>query len=174
MVNDLQQYPTNSPRHPPDLWRGLRAWTRPRGWGGGVPHNVGLGAARDSDLVERIGQVTATEMAATGVYWNFAPTVAVPQDIRWAGRMKGLAKIPSLCLSLGRLTLKVCKPRRPVGALRFMCWPRLNILWGMAAPSGARQRLFRNMLDQGVTDIDEAALRAIHLPPYQQALTPGP
>ena len=46
------------------------------------PHNVGLGAANDPKLMERIGQVTAQEMVATGITWNFAPVVAVPQDIR--------------------------------------------------------------------------------------------
>lgn len=42
------------------------------------PHNIGLGAADDDDLVRRIGQATATEMLATGIRWAFAPTVAVP------------------------------------------------------------------------------------------------
>ena len=43
------------------------------------PHNIGLGAAGNEDLVERIGQATATEIRATGVHWTFAPTVTVPQ-----------------------------------------------------------------------------------------------
>jgi beta-glucosidase len=47
------------------------------------PHNVGLGATRDPDLVERVARATAEEMTATGIYWNFGPVVAVPQDIRW-------------------------------------------------------------------------------------------
>ena len=47
------------------------------------PHNIGLGAANDPDLMIRIGQATAIEMAATGIWWNYAPVVAVVQDIRW-------------------------------------------------------------------------------------------
>jgi hypothetical protein len=31
------------------------------------PHNIGLGATRDPDLVERIGRATAQEMVATGI-----------------------------------------------------------------------------------------------------------
>ena len=42
------------------------------------PHNIGLGAARDPDLVRRIGAATAAEVTATGLDWTFAPTVAVP------------------------------------------------------------------------------------------------
>ncbi len=47
------------------------------------PHNIGLGAANDPDLVERIGRATADVMVATGIYWDYAPVVAVAQDIRW-------------------------------------------------------------------------------------------
>ena len=42
------------------------------------PQQVGLGATRDPGLVEEIARVTANEMAATGVRWNYAPVVAVP------------------------------------------------------------------------------------------------
>jgi beta-glucosidase len=47
------------------------------------PHNIGLGAANDPDLVERVAAVTAREVLATGVDWTFAPTLAVARDGRW-------------------------------------------------------------------------------------------
>ncbi|KAK9057570.1 hypothetical protein SSX86_022406 [Deinandra increscens subsp. villosa] len=47
------------------------------------PHNVGLGATRDPDLVERIGAATALETRASGVQYAFAPCVAVCRDPRW-------------------------------------------------------------------------------------------
>ena len=47
------------------------------------PHNIGLGAARDVDLIERIGAATAAEISGSGIEWTFAPTLAVPQDLRW-------------------------------------------------------------------------------------------
>jgi beta-glucosidase len=47
------------------------------------PHNIGLGAADDPELVEAIGRATAEEMIATGIPWNFAPVLAVVQDLRW-------------------------------------------------------------------------------------------
>ncbi|CEM05833.1 unnamed protein product [Vitrella brassicaformis CCMP3155] len=50
------------------------------------PHNIGLGAANDSVLMEKIGLVTATEMVASGIDWTLAPTVATARDTRW-GRM---------------------------------------------------------------------------------------
>lgn len=47
------------------------------------PHNIGLGATNDTDLLERVAQVTAKEILATGVEWTFAPTLAVARDLRW-------------------------------------------------------------------------------------------
>ena len=47
------------------------------------PHNIGLGAANDPDLMKKIGEITAREVAVTGIDWVFAPTVAVAKDNRW-------------------------------------------------------------------------------------------
>lgn len=47
------------------------------------PHNIGLGAANDPDLMKAIGIATAKEILAIGVDWNFAPAVSSAQDIRW-------------------------------------------------------------------------------------------
>ncbi|KAK9735105.1 hypothetical protein RND81_04G184600 [Saponaria officinalis] len=47
------------------------------------PHNVGLGAARDADLIKRIGVATALEVRATGIQYTFAPCLAVCRDPRW-------------------------------------------------------------------------------------------
>jgi beta-glucosidase len=60
------------------------------------PHNIGLGATRDPDLIQRIGEVTALEIAATGIDWNFAPTVAVVRDDRWGRTYEGYSEDPEV------------------------------------------------------------------------------
>jgi beta-glucosidase len=60
------------------------------------PHNVGLGAAHDPDLVQRIGEATAREVAATGIDWTFAPTVAVVRDSRWGRSYEGYSERPEI------------------------------------------------------------------------------
>jgi beta-glucosidase len=47
------------------------------------PHNIGLGATRNADLVKRIAQVTAAEMNSTGLDMTFAPTLAVVRTMTW-------------------------------------------------------------------------------------------
>jgi beta-glucosidase len=68
------------------------------------PHNVGLGAANDPDLMERIGRATAAEVAATGIDWTFAPTVAVVRDDRWGRAYEGYSQQPEIVRALaGRM-----------------------------------------------------------------------
>ncbi len=47
------------------------------------PHNIGLGATRDTELLEQMGAVVGRQVRATGINWVFAPTVAVARDDRW-------------------------------------------------------------------------------------------
>ena len=44
------------------------------------PHNIGLGATRDPKIVEAVAKATALEIAATGIDWDFAPCLTVPND----------------------------------------------------------------------------------------------
>jgi beta-glucosidase len=60
------------------------------------PHNIGLGATRDADLIERIGEITAIEVAVTGIDWTFAPTVAVVRDDRWGRTYEGYSEDPEI------------------------------------------------------------------------------
>ena len=63
------------------------------------PHNVGLGAAHDPQLITRIGRVTAAEVAGTGIDWSFAPTVAVVRDVRWGRSYESYSEDPALVAS---------------------------------------------------------------------------
>jgi beta-glucosidase len=60
------------------------------------PHNVGLGAMHDAPLMRRIGAATAQEVAAIGVDWTFAPTVAVVRDPRWGRSYESYSEAPQL------------------------------------------------------------------------------
>ncbi|MFN3621097.1 glycoside hydrolase family 3 N-terminal domain-containing protein [Sphingorhabdus sp.] len=66
------------------------------------PHNIGLGAARDVELIERIGRATAAEISGSGIEWTFAPTLAVPQDLRWGRAYEGYSSDPSLIAAYAR------------------------------------------------------------------------
>ncbi|MEW4449454.1 glycoside hydrolase family 3 N-terminal domain-containing protein [Qipengyuania sp. JC766] len=131
------------------------------------PHNIGLGAARDPALIERIGAATAKEIRVTGQEWTFAPTVAVPQDFRWGRAYEGYSSDPELVASY-------------VGAMvRGLQGPPSNddLLSGPYVIASTKHFLADggtdNGVDQGDSSISEEELRDIHGLPYGPAIAEG-
>ncbi|XP_057778396.1 uncharacterized protein LOC130997154 [Salvia miltiorrhiza] len=60
------------------------------------PHNVGIGATSDPQLVKRIGAATALEVRATGIPYVFAPCVAVCRDPRWGRCFESYSEDPKV------------------------------------------------------------------------------
>jgi beta-glucosidase len=60
------------------------------------PHNIGLGAANNPKLIEKIAAITAKEVMVTGIDWVFAPTVAVVRDDRWGRTYEGYSEDPQI------------------------------------------------------------------------------
>ena len=60
------------------------------------PHNIGLGAANNPELIEKIAAATAREVMVTGIDWVFAPTVAVVRDDRWGRTYEGYSEDPEI------------------------------------------------------------------------------
>jgi len=64
------------------------------------PHNIGLGAANNPELMRDIGTATAREVAVTGIDWTFAPTVAVARDARWGRTYESYSSDPKIVADL--------------------------------------------------------------------------
>ncbi|WP_207916252.1 exo 1,3/1,4-beta-D-glucan glucohydrolase [Lysobacter sp. N42] len=60
------------------------------------PHNIGLGAANNPDLIRDIAGATAREVMVTGIDWVFAPTVAAAQDLRWGRSYESYSEDPNI------------------------------------------------------------------------------
>lgn len=145
------------------------------------PHNIGLGAAGDPDLVERIGKATRVEMLATGIRWAFAPTIAVPHDIRWGRTYEGFGRDPELVSSLGAASVRGLQG---TGGERIEVLACAKHFVGDGATTwGTASRLDwvdwwdgwgeTWQIDQGDARISEEELRTIHLAPYRAAIDAG-
>jgi beta-glucosidase len=135
------------------------------------PHNIGLGAANDPDLMQRIGEVTAVEVAATSIDWNFGPTVAVAQDIRWGRTYESYSEKTDIVSDLAIAYLNGLQGESLADPQTILATPKHFVgdggtVWGTSTTNNY-------MIDQGVTEADEATLRAVHLPPYEAAIDAG-
>lgn len=124
------------------------------------PHNIGLGAARDAELVERIGRATAIEVAATGLDWTFAPCIAVPRDERWGRTYEGFAETAEVTGLLGAAYIRGFQGDTLAEGKSILACAKHFIGDGGTT----------NGDDQGNTEIDEETLREIHLPAYIDAI----
>jgi beta-glucosidase len=139
------------------------------------PHNVGMGATNDPGLVERACRVTAHEMNATGIRWDFGPVVAVPQDIRWGRTFEGYSQNSDLVAKLSTACIKGLQgsglsadDTSAATAKHFI--GDGGTAFGSSTASGPTGPY---LLDQGVDQIDDATLRRLFLPPYQAAIDNG-
>jgi len=131
------------------------------------PHNIGLGAARNPDLLRRIGEVTALETRATGMEWAFAPTVAVPQDDRWGRTYEGYSESPEVVASYAGAMVEGLQGK--VGTPAFLDGRHViasvkHFLGDGGTTDGK---------DQGDTRISEAELVRIHAAGYPPAIAAG-
>lgn len=132
------------------------------------PHNLGLGATDDADLVEACARATAVEVAGTGIDWTFAPCVAVVQDVRWGRSYESFGSDPARVARLGAAAVRGFQGVRagatgPIAPDRVLACAKHFV--GDGGTTGG--------VDQGDTRVDEATLRALHLPPYRAVIEAG-
>jgi len=129
------------------------------------PHNIGLGATLNADLIERIGAATATELAATGIYWNYAPALEIPQDYRWGRTYEGYSEDTAVVGELGAAYIRGLQSEDVVASAKHYVGAGAAT-WGSAAHG-------KYFIDQGGSAISEAELRKIYLPPFERAIEAG-
>ena len=127
------------------------------------PHNIGLGATRNPELVRKVGQIAAKEIAGTGVRWTFAPCIAVPRDERWGRTYEGFGETPELASMMAPAAVQGLQGEA-LGSPESVVACAKHFLADGGTKGGK---------DQGDAVISEAELRAIHLPGYAAAVKAG-
>ena len=131
------------------------------------PHAIGLGATHDAELVEQINIATAKELRATGINWNYAPTLDLPRDIRWGRVYEAYTSDTALAATLGVAAVKGLQTEQsPV-----LATPKHFVGLGAMEWNSSFNKNFR--IDQGFTEADETHLRAEYLPPFKASIDAG-
>ena len=128
------------------------------------PHNIGLGAARNPALMEKIGAVTAIEMRVTGLDWTFAPTIAVARDDRWGRTYESFGEDPAIATSYAAALVHGIQGRR--GDKDWLRGPHIIATAKHFLADGGTE----GGRDRGDAQIDEQELIRLHAPAYVAAL----
>ncbi|MBL7844275.1 MAG: glycoside hydrolase family 3 C-terminal domain-containing protein [Cyclobacteriaceae bacterium] len=70
------------------------------------PHNIGLGAAANSELVEKAAAITALESRATGFNWVFSPCVAIPYNEKWGRVYEAFSESTDITTELTKASVR--------------------------------------------------------------------
>ncbi|MEU3525742.1 glycoside hydrolase family 3 N-terminal domain-containing protein [Streptomyces sp. NPDC038707] len=139
-----------------------------------LPHNIGIGASRDPRLAYETGAVTAAEVRATGVPWDFAPCLCVSRDERWGRAYESYGEDPALVESM-ETVIQGLQGRADGRDLsrddKVLATAKHFVADGGTAYGSSTTGTYT--IDQGVTTVTREQLEDIHLAPYQEAVDRG-
>ncbi len=132
-----------------------------------IPHNIGLGAMNNPALMRKIGEVTALEVAVTGIDWVFAPTLAVVRNDRWGRTYEGYSEDPEIVKAYAGEMVAGLQGDVDTGDL----FDHAHVL--ATAKHFVGDGGTQDGDDQGNTVVTEEELRDIHAQGYVSALGAG-
>lgn len=124
------------------------------------PHNIGLGATNNPELIKKANRIIALEIAGTGVDWAFSPCVAVGRNERWGRTYESFGEDPTLVSKLGKATVEGLQTNDLSDPTSILACAKHYVGDGGTT----------NGKDQGNTEVDLPTLRKIHLPGYIAAI----
>ncbi|WP_328906042.1 glycoside hydrolase family 3 C-terminal domain-containing protein [Streptomyces sp. NBC_00234] len=139
-----------------------------------MPHNIGIGAGRDPKLAERTGAVTANEVRATGIPWDFAPCVCVTRDERWGRSYEAYGEDPALVEAME--TVIKGMQGSPSGKdldRNDKVLASAKHFVGDGGTEFGSSTTGAYTIDQGVTKVTREELEAVHLAPFAEAVERG-
>lgn len=128
------------------------------------PHNIGLGATGDPELLRKIGKATAEEMKVIGTHMNFAPALSVIKDKRWGRTYEGYSEDPELVSKLGTSYIEGLRGAGIMATAK-------HFIGDGYVEYGTGEGDF--LLDRGDVVMPIEELRAIYGPVYQSAIDAG-
>ncbi|CAN8278036.1 unnamed protein product [Cochlearia groenlandica] len=134
------------------------------------PHNIGLGATRDEDLVRRIGAATALEVRACGAHWAFAPCVAV--NPRWGRCYESYGEVAKIVCEMTSLVLGLQgePPQEHANGYPFVSG-RKNVV--ACAKHFVGDGGTDKAVNEGNTILSFEDLNRIHIAPYKRCISQG-
>ncbi|MGW7043859.1 glycoside hydrolase family 3 protein [Streptomyces avermitilis] len=139
-----------------------------------MPHNIGIGASRDPRLAQRTGAVTAAEVRATGIPWDFAPCLCVTRDERWGRSYESFGEDPALVKSM-ETVIQGLQGARDGKDLKDddKVLATAKHFVGDGGTTYGSSTTGTYTIDQGVTKVTRQEMEAVQLAPYQTAVDRG-
>jgi beta-glucosidase len=127
------------------------------------PVPLAMAASWDPAVPERAARVAATEAAASGLHWTFAPMIDVARDPRWGRIVEGAGEDPYLGAVMAAAQVRGYQGADLARSDTIMATAKHFAAYGAA--TGGR--------DYDGADISQRTLEEIYLPPFYAAAREG-
>jgi beta-glucosidase len=127
------------------------------------PTQLAMAASWDPGLLERMGRVTAEEMAPTGIHETFSPVLGVARDLRWGRTGETFGEDPYLDGELGAALIRGYQGKGLDDPTAVLATAKHYA--GYCETQGGR--------DASEADISRRKLRSYFLPPFERAARAG-
>lgn len=127
------------------------------------PIPLGEAASWDLDAMEKSARIAATEAAAEGLHWTFAPMCDVSRDPRWGRMSEGAGEDPYLGARIAEARVRGFQGERLGDVTSVLSCVKHFAAYG-AAQAGR---------DYHTVDMSERVLREVYMPPYKAAIDAG-
>lgn len=128
------------------------------------PIPLASAASWDMARIEQAEHIAATEAAAAGIHWTFAPMVDIARDPRWGRIAESAGEDPFLGAAVARARVRGFQGDGSfAGTDRVLACAKHFAAYG-AAQAGR---------DYFTTDVTERVLRDVYFPPFQAAKAEG-
>jgi len=127
------------------------------------PIPLGEAASWDMNAIEKSARIAASEAAAAGIHWTFAPMVDIARDPRWGRIMEGAGEDPYLGTCIAAARVQGFQGNDLSARNTILACAKHYAAYG-AAIAGR---------DYNTVDISRQTLREIYLPPFKAAVDAG-
>ncbi len=128
-----------------------------------APIPLAEAASWDLEAVERSARMAATEAAAAGLHWTFAPMVDIARDARWGRIMEGAGEDPYLGARMAAARVRGFQGDDLAAVDTLAACAKHLAGYGLAEAGR----------DYNTTDFSEQTLRNVVLPPFRAAVEAG-
>jgi beta-glucosidase len=127
------------------------------------PTQLAMACSWNPALLERVGRMTAEEVAPTGIHWTFSPVLCLARDLRWGRINETFGEDPYLIGELAAALIRGYQGNGlddPAGILATA-----KHFAGYSETQGGR--------DASEADLSRRKLRSYFLPPFERAVQAG-
>ena len=127
------------------------------------PQPLAQAASWNTDMVKRGGEITAYEVRATGIPWNFSPVLDLGRDPRWSRLFETYGEDVLLATKMGLATIEGYQGNNLADAYHVAACMKHFLGYSMPRTGKDRTPVY----------IDEIQLREYFLPTFQAAINAG-